>query len=353
MQLAVEHPVDADLVMPVPDTGAPAAAGYAEASGMPYREGMVPQPVRRPDLHPAVAGAAPAGRDDQAQPAARGRPRQAADRRRRLDRARHDDQADRRACCARPGATEVHVRISAPPIYHPCFYGIDTSIETELIASTHTERRDPRVHRRRFARLPVDPRRARGARAAVRAVLLRLLRRQLPGARPVRRGEPQVHARGGRCVGAMTRPGRRHAGAPTRGRRRRRGRRARGRADARARRVDAPARGRRRPRRVRRRVRDPGRLPRAAARRLDRRRRHEDRDRRGARAVRHDRHRPRRDVRRRRRLHAAPSRSPSSTTSRSAGSTRWRSPSSSAASPPAVARPAARWSAARPPSTRA
>jgi amidophosphoribosyltransferase len=37
------------------------------------------------------------------------------------------------------GASEVHVRISAPPIYHPCFYGIDTSIETELIASTHTE----------------------------------------------------------------------------------------------------------------------------------------------------------------------------------------------------------------------
>ena len=37
------------------------------------------------------------------------------------------------------GAREVHVRISAPPIYHPCFYGIDTSIETELIAATHTE----------------------------------------------------------------------------------------------------------------------------------------------------------------------------------------------------------------------
>jgi len=35
----------------------------------------------------------------------------------------------------RAGAREVHVRISAPPIYHPCFYGIDTSIETELIAS--------------------------------------------------------------------------------------------------------------------------------------------------------------------------------------------------------------------------
>jgi amidophosphoribosyltransferase len=38
----------------------------------------------------------------------------------------------------RSGAAEVHVRISAPPIYHPCFYGIDTSIETELIAGSHT-----------------------------------------------------------------------------------------------------------------------------------------------------------------------------------------------------------------------
>jgi amidophosphoribosyltransferase len=36
------------------------------------------------------------------------------------------------------GATEIHVRISAPPIYHPCFYGIDTQIETELIAATHS-----------------------------------------------------------------------------------------------------------------------------------------------------------------------------------------------------------------------
>ena len=103
------------------------------------------------------------------------------------------------------GATEVHVRISAPPIYHPCFYGIDTQIETELIASTHSEARDPRVHRRRFARLPVDPRRARRARAAVRALLLRLLRRPLPRPRAVRRGEPQVHARGaGPGAGAVT-----------------------------------------------------------------------------------------------------------------------------------------------------
>ena len=39
------------------------------------------------------------------------------------------------------GAAEVHVRISAPPIYHPCFYGIDTQVETELIAATHIESR--------------------------------------------------------------------------------------------------------------------------------------------------------------------------------------------------------------------
>ncbi len=40
MELAAEHAVAADLVMPVPDTGGPAAAGYAEASRIPYREGM-------------------------------------------------------------------------------------------------------------------------------------------------------------------------------------------------------------------------------------------------------------------------------------------------------------------------
>ena len=38
----------------------------------------------------------------------------------------------------RAGAREVHLRISAPPIFHPCFYGIDTQIETELIAATHS-----------------------------------------------------------------------------------------------------------------------------------------------------------------------------------------------------------------------
>jgi amidophosphoribosyltransferase len=137
-QLAQEHPVDADLVMPVPDTGAPAAAGYAEASGLPYREGMYRnryagrtfiQPsqgmrhrgvtVKLNPLRAVVAGKRLIVVDDSI--------------------VRGTTTKRIVEILRKAGATEVHVRISAPPIYHPCFYGIDTSIETELIAGTHTE----------------------------------------------------------------------------------------------------------------------------------------------------------------------------------------------------------------------
>ncbi len=137
MQLAIEHPVDADLVMPVPDTGAPAAAGYAEASGVPFREGMVrnrysgrtfiqpSQAMRQRGVNVKLSPLRETIRD------------------RRLIVV--DDSIVRGTTTKqivgllrRAGAREVHVRISAPPIYHPCFYGIDTSIETELIAATHS-----------------------------------------------------------------------------------------------------------------------------------------------------------------------------------------------------------------------
>lgn len=136
-QLAIEHPVDADLVMPVPDTGAPAAAGYAEASGLPYREGMYRnryagrtfiQPsqglrhrgvtVKLNPLKAVVAGKRLVVVDDSI--------------------VRGTTTKRIVELLRRAGAREVHVWISAPPIFHPCFYGIDTSIETELIAATHS-----------------------------------------------------------------------------------------------------------------------------------------------------------------------------------------------------------------------
>jgi amidophosphoribosyltransferase len=132
-QLALEHPADADLVMPVPDTGAPAAAGFAERSGMPYREGLVRnrytgrtfiQPsqtlrhrgvtMKLNPLREVVRGKRLTVVDDS------------------IVRGTTTQQIV--ALLRKAGATEVHVRISAPPIFHPCFYGIDTQVETELIA---------------------------------------------------------------------------------------------------------------------------------------------------------------------------------------------------------------------------
>jgi amidophosphoribosyltransferase len=133
--LAREAPADADLVMPVPDTGAPAAAGYAEASGIPYREGMVRnryagrtfiQPsnglrqrgvtVKLSALREQVRGRRLVVVDDSI--------------------VRGTTTRNIVGLLRRAGAKEVHLRISAPPIFNPCFYGIDTQIETELIAGS-------------------------------------------------------------------------------------------------------------------------------------------------------------------------------------------------------------------------
>ena len=137
MQLAAEHPAATDLVMPVPDTGAPAAAGFAEASGIPYREGLVRNRYTgRTFIQPSET--------------LRHRgvtmklnPIREVVRDKRLTVV--DDSIVRGtttkqivALLRRAGAAEVHVRISAPPIYHPCFYGIDTQVSTELIAATQS-----------------------------------------------------------------------------------------------------------------------------------------------------------------------------------------------------------------------
>jgi len=136
-QLALEHPVETDLVMPVPDTGAPAAAGYAEESGIPYREGLVRnrysgrtfiQPsqtmrqrgvtIKLNPLREVVRGKRLTVVDDSI--------------------VRGTTTKQIVSLLRKAGAMEIHVRISAPPIFHPCFYGIDTQIETELIAATHS-----------------------------------------------------------------------------------------------------------------------------------------------------------------------------------------------------------------------
>ena len=137
-QLAVEHPAEADLVMPVPDTGAPAAAGFAEASGLPYREGMYRNRYAGRTFIQPSQGLRHRGVTIKLNPL-----REVVAGKRLIV---VDDSIVRGTTTKRivellrkAGAREVHVRISAPPIYHPCFYGIDTSVETELIASTHSE----------------------------------------------------------------------------------------------------------------------------------------------------------------------------------------------------------------------
>ena len=193
----------------------------------------------------------------------------------------HDDEADRRAPPAgrrgrgpRPDQRPADL----PPVLlrdrHP---GRDRADRGDPLG-----RGDPRVHRRRLARLPLDPRRPRRARPAVRPVLLRLLRRQLPGAGPVRRGVAEVRPRGGRAAAsAVAEPRAAYAAA---GVDVAAGERAVELMRAAVER-DPPAGGPRRARRVRGRGHDPGRLSRAGPRLVDRRRRDEDRDRRGARAA--------------------------------------------------------------------
>jgi amidophosphoribosyltransferase len=143
MELAREHPAEADLVMPVPDTGAPAAAGFSEASGLPFREGLVR------NRYSGRTFIQPSQTMRQRGVTIKLNPLREVVRGRRL--AVVDDSIVRGtttkqivSLLRKAGADAVHVRISAPPIYHPCFYGIDTQVETELIAASksHDEIRE-------------------------------------------------------------------------------------------------------------------------------------------------------------------------------------------------------------------
>lgn len=136
-RLAVEAPIEADVTMPMPDSGRSAATGYARASGIAYREGIIPNRyVGRTFIKPTQ--------------------------RERIDAVRlklnvvSDVVKDHRVIVVddsivrgtttrikmdqlrEAGATEIHLRISCPPIMWPCFFGVDFADREHLIAAHHT-----------------------------------------------------------------------------------------------------------------------------------------------------------------------------------------------------------------------
>jgi amidophosphoribosyltransferase len=133
-RLAQEHPAEADLVIPVPDTSTAAAQGYAEASGIPYGEGLMKNRyVGRTFIEPSQA-LRERGVKLKLNPmpdAIRGKRLVVIDDSIiRGTTTRQVVQALREA-----GATKVHTRITCPPTMWPCFYGIDMSTRQELVAA--------------------------------------------------------------------------------------------------------------------------------------------------------------------------------------------------------------------------
>ena len=135
-RLAREAPVDADLVLPIPDSGTPAAIGFSRVSGIPFSEGLIKNRyVGRTFIQPdqglrqqgikmkynplaEVAGQRVVAVDDSI--------------------VRGNTTRQIVAMLFEAGAAEVHLRISSPPIVGPCFYGIDLADEDELIAAART-----------------------------------------------------------------------------------------------------------------------------------------------------------------------------------------------------------------------
>ncbi|HEX5302068.1 MAG TPA: amidophosphoribosyltransferase [Streptosporangiaceae bacterium] len=132
-RLAAEHPAEADLVIPVPESGTPAAIGFAEASGIPFGQGLVKnsyvgrtfiQPsqtirergikLKLNPLRDVIAGRRLVVVDDTI--------------------VRGTTQRALVAMLREADAREVHVRVAAPPVRWPCFYGIDFATRAELIA---------------------------------------------------------------------------------------------------------------------------------------------------------------------------------------------------------------------------
>src|SRR6202167_3440985 len=135
--LAQEHPVDADIVVPVPDSGVPAAVGYSLESGIPFRMGLIRNHyIGRTFIEPsqAIRNFGVKLKLNPIRGLIEGK------------RVVLVDDSIVRGTTSRKivrmvreaGAKEVHVRISCPPTVSPCYYGVDTPTKEELIASSNT-----------------------------------------------------------------------------------------------------------------------------------------------------------------------------------------------------------------------
>ncbi|MBQ8689676.1 MAG: amidophosphoribosyltransferase [Clostridia bacterium] len=135
--LAKAHPVDADVVVGVPDSGLDAAIGYAQESGIPYGIGLIKNKyIGRTFIAPGQSA-----REDMVR--IKLNPLSSTVKGKRV--VLVDDSIVRGTTCARivrllrsAGATEVHLRSSAPPFLNPCYYGTDIDSKDALIANNHT-----------------------------------------------------------------------------------------------------------------------------------------------------------------------------------------------------------------------
>jgi len=133
-RLAAEHPVDADLVIPVPESGTPAAIGYAQASGIPYGQGLVKNSyVGRTFIQPSqtIRQLGIRLKLNPLRDVIRGKRLVVVD----DSIVRGNTQRALVRMLREAGAIEVHVRIASPPVRWPCFYGIDFASRAELIAN--------------------------------------------------------------------------------------------------------------------------------------------------------------------------------------------------------------------------
>ncbi len=133
-RLAREHPAEADLVIPVPESGTPAAIGFAEESGIPYGLGLVKNSyVGRTFIQPSqtIRQLGIRLKLNPLRDVIRGKRLVVVD----DSIVRGNTQRALVRMLREAGAVEVHVRISSPPVKWPCFYGIDFASKAELIAN--------------------------------------------------------------------------------------------------------------------------------------------------------------------------------------------------------------------------